>query len=67
MPEQKQSNILNVAVVNIHGQSGLDQSKQMQIETFLQHNNIDIIHLQEINILEDTFRYCNYISSCSAD
>ena len=63
MPEQKQSNILNVAVVNIHGQSGLDQSKQMQIETFLQHNNIDILHLQEINILEDTFRYCNYISS----
>ena len=65
MPDQNHSNILNVALVNIHGQSGLDKSKQMQIETFLQHNNFDILHLQEINILEDTaIIYHHATASC---
>ena len=60
---QKEDNILTIALVNIHGQTGLTLSKQMQIETFLQHNKIDILHLQETNILEDTFNNCNLISS----
>ena len=63
MIEQEKSNILRIAIVNIHGQTGLNQSKQIQIETFLHHNNIDILHLQEINILEDTFSNSNFISS----
>ena len=64
MTAQVEENILTVALVNIHGQSGLDQAKQMQIETFIIQNKIDILHLQEINIDEDSFRYCNFISSC---
>ena len=64
MTAQVEENILTVALVNIHGQSGLDQAKQMQIETFIIQNKIDILHLQEINIVEDSFRYCNFISSC---
>ena len=63
MNPQKEENILTLALVNIRGQSGLNLSKQMQIQTFLQHNKIDILHLQETNILEDTFRNCNLISS----
>ena len=64
MTAPAEENILTVALVNIHGQSGLSQSKQMQIETFIIQNKIDILHLQEINIVEDSFRYCNFISSC---
>ena len=63
MNPQKEENILSIALVNIRGKSGINQSKQMQIQTFLQHNKIDILHLQETNILEDTFRNCNLISS----
>ena len=55
MTAQVEENILTVALVNIHGQSGLDQAKQMQIETFIIQNKIDILHLQEINIVEDSF------------
>ena len=54
---------LTVALVNVQGQTGLNQSKQMQIETFLHHHQIDILHLQEANILEDTFSNCNLINS----
>ena len=59
----EENNILTLALVNIHGQTGLSLSKQKQIETFLQQNDIDILHLQEINILEDTFRNCSLINS----
>ena len=63
MTSHKEDNILTVALVNIHGQTGLSQPKQKQIETFLQKNDIDILHLQEINIVDDTFRNCNFINS----
>ena len=63
MNSSRKENILTLALVNIHGQTGLNQSKQMQIETFLHHHKIDILHLQETNILDDTFRNCNLINS----
>ena len=63
MTFQKEDNTLTIALVNIHGQTGLNQPKQMQIQTFLQQNEIDILHLQEINILDDSFRNCNFINS----
>ena len=56
-------NILSVAYINIRGQTGLTISKQSQIETFLVSNKIDVLHLQEINITEDSFSTCNVISS----
>ena len=38
-------------------------TKQKQIEDFISRENIDILHLQEINIEEDTFSQCNYVLS----
>ena len=56
-------NNLKIAFMNIHGQSGLNDSKEKQIEDFLQRNNVDILHCQEINIDENSFNSCNFISS----
>ena len=42
---------------------GLPISKQLQIEQFFKENNVDILHLQEVNIESDTFSECNTISS----
>lgn len=55
--------VLVIAYLNIHGQTKLSQAKQIQIEDFLKFNKVDIAHLQEIEILDDTFLECNFISS----
>ena len=44
-------------------QTGLDLVKQLQIENFLGLYNVDILHCQEINIVEDSFKDCNYLTS----
>ena len=54
---------LVVAYLNNRGQTGLPISKQKQIEDFVKLYNIDILHCQEIDIQEDTFRECNYLIS----
>ena len=54
------TNILNVAYINIRGQTGLEYAKQVQIEHFLQVYNIDILHCQEINILSNSFINSSY-------
>ena len=55
--------VLTVAYINIHGQTKLTDSKQFQIEDFLKYNKVDVAHLQETEICDDTFSNCNYISS----
>ena len=62
-PTSISTNNLNIAYINIHGQSGLSLAKQYQIQDFLVRNSIDILHCQEINIEEDSFSKCNYIVS----
>ena len=57
------NNILTVAFINVRGQTGLEVSKQVQIEHFLKVNNIDISNCQETNILDSTFETCNFINS----
>ena len=57
------NNTLTVSYMNIRGQTGLDEAKQLQIEHFLQSYKIDILNCQEINILEESFSNCNFISS----
>ena len=57
------SEILSIDFVNIRGQSGLTSAKQAQIESFLQKQKLDVLHLQEINICENSFSNCNIISS----
>ena len=49
--------------MNIQGQSGLSSAKQNQIETFLIRNKVDVLHLQEVNIIEDSFSNCNVIEN----
>ena len=56
-------NNLKIAFINIHGQSGLTSVKEKQIEDFVRKNNVDVIHCQEINIDENSFSCCNFISS----
>ena len=56
-------NILNIAFLNCHGQSGFSQSKQLQIEDFVKCFKIDILHLQETCIDEESFSECRFISS----
>ena len=59
----KNSLSLSVAFMNIHGQSRLPISKQLQIEDFIRYNKIDILHLQEIDISSETFSHCSLVSS----
>ena len=40
------SRFLNLAYINIRGQTGLDYSKQVQIEKFLKLDNIDKPHVE---------------------
>ena len=54
---------LVVAYLNCHGQTGLKLPKQLQIEEFLKSYKIDILHLQETFIDDNTFSECSYISS----
>ena len=56
-------NILTIGYINIRGQTGLPVAKQLQIEAFARNNNCDILHLQEANILDDTFSSCNLLQS----
>ena len=49
--------------MNICGQTGLSNAKQTQIESFITQQKLDVLHLQEINICEDSFSNCNVISS----
>ena len=54
---------INVATLNIQGQLSLNIAKQQQIQDFIKFNNLDILHLQEIEVSSDTFEMCSYISS----
>ena len=49
--------------MNIRGQTGLDEAKQLQIESFIKSNRIDILNCQEINIDDNSFNNCDFISS----
>ena len=59
----RNENLLTIAYLNIHGQSTMSDAKQVQIEDFLKFNKIDIAHLQETQICDETFSNCNFISS----
>ena len=59
----EENNILTIAYINVHGQSKMTETKQMQIEDFMKFNKVDVAHLQEIEICDETFSTCNLISS----
>ena len=57
------SSKITVAYLNCRGQSGFNVSKQLQIQSFLQNYSIDILHLQECRIEDDTFDQCKFLTS----
>ena len=61
--ETAPTSTITVAFMNIRGQTGLDEAKQVQIENFVKSYKKDILNCQEINIKEDTFKNCNYLAS----
>ena len=58
-----ENSVLKIAYMNIHGQSNIPTVKQLQIQDFIKYNKIDILHLQEIEIGDETFAECDFISS----
>ena len=59
----KTTKSIRVGFLNIMGQSRLSTSKQNQIEHFLKSQQLDILHLQETFIEEDSFSACRTISN----
>ena len=56
-------NIVNIAYLNWKGQTGFNDSKQLQTEKFMKSYDIDILHLQECHVEENTFTLCKFIMS----
>ena len=63
MEDINPTKFLTIAYLNIHGQTNFTEAKQVQIQDFLKYNNVDIAHLQESDICDETFSTCNFISS----
>ena len=57
-------NIIRIGFLNIRGQTGFTSAKQAQIESFIVNKKLDVLHMQETHIEEDTFNDCWHISSC---
>ena len=61
------SNFINksfkVGYLNLRAQTGFGITKQAQVEHFVKHHMFDILHLQEAQILEDSFETCDFITS----
>ena len=58
-----QEKSLNIGYINLRAQTGFGPAKQLQVEKFLKFYKIDILHLQEAQIKEDTFEMCDFITS----
>ena len=58
-----QEKSLNIGYINLRAQTGFGLPKQIQVEQFLKSYKIDILHLQEAQIREDTFEMCDFITS----
>ena len=52
-----------IGYLNLRAQTGFGTTKQAQVEHFVKQHMFDILHLQEAQILEDTFDSCDYITS----
>ena len=42
--------------MNIRGQTGLNDAKQLKIEHFIKFYGVDILNCQEINLVDDSFQ-----------
>ena len=59
----EESLAITVAYINCVGQSRFSISKQLEIQSFICSNNVDILHMQECRIDEDTFSQCGFLTS----
>ena len=61
------SNFINksfkVGYLNLRAQTGFGTTKQAQVEHFVKQHMFDILHLQEAQILEDSFETCDFVTS----
>ena len=57
------NNIITIAYFNIRGQTKMNEAKQSQLEDMIRKYKIDILHLQEADIEENTFDTCPLICS----
>ena len=55
--------VITVAFINCVGQSRFPISKQLEIQSFVCSNNIDILHMQECRMDDDTFSQCGFLTS----
>ena len=62
-PENLTSSNLNIAFINCVGQSKFNLAKQLEIQNFIRSQRLDILHLQEVKIDNDSFSECSFISS----
>ena len=53
---------MKLATINTYGQTGLNPTKLLELEQFIEYHCLDIVCLQETNVSESTFSECNYIS-----
>ena len=58
-----QEKSLNIGYINLRAQTGFELPKQLQVEQFLKSYQIDILHLQEAQIRENTFEMCDFVTS----
>ena len=54
---------IQIAFINCHGQTKFNISKQLEIQSFICQNYIDILHLQECHIDQNSFQQCGFITS----
>ena len=53
---------MKIASINIYGQTGLNPTKLLEIEHFIEYHRLDVVCLQETNISDITFSECKMIS-----
>ena len=54
---------LTIFYLNIRGQTKFYDDKQQQLQDLIMHYGCDIIHLQETDFNDDTFKNCSFIKS----
>ena len=62
-PSNPLSSKLNISFINCVGQSRFTMSKQLEIQRYIKKHNIDILHLQECKIDDDSFGECPFVRS----
>ena len=59
----EESLAITVAYINCVGQTKLPVSKQLEIQSFVCSNKVDIFHMQECKIDNDSFSQCGFLTS----